>query len=156
MGKLTGTLAPRVSLPYMRVRCKKCHMRRVPLGGTFVRGLESIKGKEPWLNRQFATLSTEHPTSHNRNNHAMDLMQVSQNRASNLSKAAFEGFSCPPPRQTGPIDHPSSGIRERSIRLHWALANTYDFAQRVARGELGSRRKFLQLQRRILSRQMSI
>src|ERR1700704_371411 len=88
-------------------------------------------------------------------NHAIDLMQVVAEQSLSLSKAAFEGFFTSATKTTGTIDHQSSGIRERSISLATeALANTYDFAQRVARAR--EPQEFLQLQGEFLSRQMSI
>jgi hypothetical protein len=87
--------------------------------------------------------------------HAMDWMRGVAEQSLSLSKAAFEGFLTSASKTTGTIDHQASGIRERSISLAVeALANTYDFAQRVVRAR--EPQEFLQLQGEFLSRQMNI
>jgi hypothetical protein len=87
--------------------------------------------------------------------HAMDWMRVVAEQSLNLSKAAFEGFLTSASKTTGTIDHQATEIRERSISLATeALANTYDFAQRVVRAR--EPQEFLQLQGEFLGRQMNI
>ena len=88
-------------------------------------------------------------------NHGMDWMRVVAEQSLNLSKAAFDGFLTSAGNTTGTLDHQTPGIRDRSISLAAeALANTYDFAQKVVRAREPS--EFFQLQGEFLGRQLNI
>jgi len=84
--------------------------------------------------------------------HGMDWMRGLAEQSLKLSKAACDGYLTTARKTAESINHQASEIRERSISLaSEALANTFDFANRVVR--VKEPQEVLQLQSEFLSRQ---
>jgi hypothetical protein len=100
--------------------------------------------------REFAEEATE--SARQAGLHGMDWMRGLAEQSLHLSKAAFEGYLTTAHKTAENIDRQTSELRERSISLAAeALANTFDFANRIVR--VKKPQEVVELQSEFLSRQ---
>jgi hypothetical protein len=113
--------------------------------------MENIMAKNP--TGEFAEQATE--SARQAGIQGMDWMRALAEQSLHLSKAAFEGYLSTAHRTAENIDRQTAELRERSVSLAAeALANTFDFANRIVR--VKKPQEVVALQSEFLSRQAQV